>query len=201
MSVTAADIEKLLSQLKSEDELERENSAYLLGELGCEAIQLSNNTLKNREQLSRINPLCQPELRERVVAELRDCLSDKDCWVRGNAVDALGKISATEVVDDVIVRLDDNEEIVRASAAEALGVLGDNRATRPLISHLTDETWSVRVCVVRSLGLLCDQSAIGALKKLSKDRSEDVRAAVVVAINQLAITSRETLESKSLAST
>ncbi len=201
MSVKATDIEKLISQLRSEDELDRENSAYLLGELGSEAIQLGNNTLKNSEQLARINPLCQPEMRERVVAELRGCLSDKDCWVRGNAVDALGKISATEVVDDVIVRLDDDEEIVRASAAEALGVLRDNRATQPLITHLADEAWSVRVCVARALGLLSDQSAVGALKKLSKDCSEDVRAAVGEAIDRLAVTSRETIKSKSLAST
>jgi|GEM_PF-2896202 len=201
MSVNAIDIEKLISQLRSEDELDRENSAYLLGELGSEAIQLSHNTLKNRDQLARINPICQPEIREQVVAELKSCLNDKDCWVRGNAVDALGKISAMEVVDDVIVRLDDDEEIVRASAAEALGALRDTRATKALVSHLTDETWSVRVCVVRSLGLLCDQSALVALKKLSKDCSEDVRAAVGEAIDRLTATRGETLKAKSLAGT
>lgn len=175
-------VEQLLGQLEDEDELIRENGAYLLGELGGEARALMENTLKNGKTLSEINPLTAKAVRDKVVKHLIRTLFDKDGWVRGNAADALGKIGDRSAVAPLIAALQDDENIVRYGAAEALGEIGDQDALDAVIGALRDEDWSVRASAAEALGKIGMLKALEALTQACGDKNRDVQAKAAEAL-------------------
>ncbi len=185
MSSTRHKIEGLVRQLKDEDEVVRENSAYVLGEIGAEARELARNTLKKDKNLREMNALIISELREKVIKQLIEALFDKDAWVRGNASDALGKIRAESAIEPLIACLNDKEKVVRYSAAEALGSISNKKAVEPLIKLLSDEDWSIRTNAVVALGELGDPKALSTLKKMLSDSQKDVQVVAKNAIRQI----------------
>lgn len=178
-------VEALIRQLEDEDELVRENSSYLLGEIGVEARELTKNTLKNGKTLGEINALTIPQVREKVVKHLIKALFDKDGWVRGNAADALGKTGDKEAVEPLIAALKDEDKVVRFSAAEALGELQDERAIEPIIAVLKDGDWSVRVGAAEALGKIGTLRALEALTVASGDENRDVQCKAAEALANL----------------
>lgn len=166
---------ELIEQIRHSGDLVKENSIYVLGEIGAEAKQLSRNTLRNMDQLRNMNALCDPS----VLTKSIDCLIsetlNKETWVRGNAAEALGKIGDARGVEALIACLKDKEEIVRYSSSEALGAISDKCATQALIGLLDDVGWGVRLSAVRALGRIEDSQAIPALKKSLHDSRHDVR--------------------------
>lgn len=178
-------VEALIRQLEDEDELVRENSAYLLGEIGAEARELTKNTLKNGRMLDEINALTIPQVREKVVKRLIKALFDKDGWVRGNAADALGKIGHEKAVEPLIAALKDEDKVVRFSAAEALGELQDERAIESIITALRDDDWSVRVSAAEALGKIGTLRALEALTVATGDGNRDVQTKAAEALAKL----------------
>lgn len=177
MWTEVSDVDLLFLQLKADDEIERENSSYLLGELGAEALALTCNTLKNRKDFEKINALTNPETFNRAVDILIESTRDSVSWVRGNAAEALGKLKAKKAVKSLIKCLEDEEQVVRVSAAEALGAIGDFSATSNLSEMLTSEEWSLRMQAARALGKLGDPGAVEVLTQALKDDREDVSIA------------------------
>jgi HEAT repeat protein len=178
-------VEELLEQLKGEDEVMRENSAFLLGELGEEALDLTKDTLKNDRMLGEINALTIPEVRKKVEEGLIKALFDKDSWVRGNAADALGKLKSNGALEPLTTCLSDEDRIVRYSACQALGLIGSKEATASILSLLKDDHWSVRMSAAEALGKIKDPEAIAALKKLKNDENKDVQVVSREAITMI----------------
>lgn len=178
-------IEALVYDLKDSDALTRENSAYLLGEIGAEAIELTRNTLKDDQTLSDINAMTVPEIRDHVIQCLINALFDEDSWVRGNAADALGKLRAADSIEALLACLRDPEKVVRFSATQALGLLAEKSAMEDLVSVLSDEDWSVRMAAAEALGRLEDERAIVPLKRLKNDSKPDVQIISQEAIERI----------------
>lgn len=180
-----SDIESLIEQLVSSDEVDRENAAYLIGELGAEALALTKNTLKSKRDIEQRNALAKPDVFERAVEALIKSTGDKVAWVRGNAAEALGKMKAQKAISNLLVCLDDDEQVVVSSAAESLGLIGDHTATDKLTSLLNAKEWIIRMQAARALGCLQNPDALDALTVALSDERADVSIAAQEALDQL----------------
>lgn len=189
-------VRQLLSQLKDEDEMLRETAAYLLGEIGQEAMELLSLSRKDKNALYQMNALVSDQLRDQVSEALVDLLFDSNSWVRGNAADALGKMGNGKASEPLILLLKDPEPVVRYSAAESLGKLGKKSAVGPLIDALKDEHWSVRCAAAKALGELGDGKAAEALETALKDDKRDVQLAAAEALEKIAKRTGVLLETK-----
>ena len=185
MWTETSDIEYLISQLESSDEIERENSAYLIGELASEAIELAKNTLKNKKDIEKRNALAKPDIFNMTIEALIPLTKDKVAWVRGNAVEALGKMRAQTAVNTLLDCLDDDELVVVASAVESLGLIGDHSATGKLTELLETKEWSIRMQAARALGNLRNPAVLNALSLALSDERTDVSIAAREALDQL----------------
>lgn len=179
------ELKRLLLQLKSEEGSDRENSAYMIGELAAEAAALAKNTLKSENDLAKINALTQSEVLRSIEKALINATTDEDAWVRGNVIEALGKLGSVEALSSLTSAISDPEYVVRMTAIEAIGMIGDWSTTECLLGLLNDEAWDIRVQAARSLAQLGNPAVIGDLKRLSNDTQEDVRAVVSEAIISL----------------
>lgn len=168
-------IEEYVSNLTDQDELIRENSAYMLGEIAAEMKGLAANTLKDDAQLEQVNAIHNSQTQQRVAIALIEALGDSEHWVRGNAAEALGKLGDISSLPALVNALQDSDRVVRATSAEALGSFRDIRSKDALQKALFDEEWSVRLNAVKSLGRVGDQTVIGALKTMTSDSNHDVK--------------------------
>ena len=100
------------------------------------------------------------------VGALREGLAaDRPAAVRQVSAELLGRLGATEAVDELITMLwGDPDAGVRACAAGALGRIGLPRASGPLIACITDDD-SRLVCetAIAALGMLGGEDGIAAL--------------------------------------
>ncbi len=94
------------------------------------------------------------------IPALQNAIHDEDWAVAITAIEALGKLQATDVVTDLIVLLDDMDEDIRRFAVQALGRIGDKRAVNILLNHLEDPEAKVRAELYRTLQKLGDVSAV-----------------------------------------
>jgi HEAT repeat protein len=178
-------IQEHISNLADKDKLVREHSAYMLGEIAAEMNSIKANTLKDDAQLEQMNAMHNSHTQEKVVVALIDALTDSEPWVRGNAVEALGKLGDISCLPSLINALQDSDRIVRATSAEALGSFRDTRSIEGLKSALFDDEWSVRLNAIKSLGRVGDQTVIDALKTMKSDSNHDVKVKLREAIQTI----------------
>jgi HEAT repeat protein len=178
-------INEHILNLTNKDELIRENSAYMLGEIAAELVSITRNTLKDDAQLEKVSAMHSQPLQRQAVSALVAAMADNEPWVRGNAVEALGKIGDILALPDIIIALEDSDQVVRATAAEALGAFRDTRSEEELKKALSDQEWSVRLNAVKSLGKIGDKAVIDVLKPMKNDSNHDVRIKLREAVQMI----------------
>ncbi|GAB4332119.1 MAG: hypothetical protein Kow0099_03840 [Candidatus Abyssubacteria bacterium] len=153
---------KLLDQLKSGSDQERELAAILLGQLG------------SRESAGALLAALKedPEVKVKAAAaEALGMLADSksvdtllayfdtaDVTLRNSVVRAIIRLADDRTIDGIASYLKHEDSKVRVLAANTLGRAGNRLATRYLVKSLTDESFAVREAVVKALGDLGDPS-------------------------------------------
>src|SRR5574341_822308 len=117
-------------------------------------------------------------------------LRHPDPAVRQAAADVLGRVGATDAIEDLVELLGDAFASVRAAVVRALGSQGDRQVVEPLIGMLGDPAAEVRKEAAAMLAHLRDGRAVGSLCLALWDRSEHVSsmaADALIAIDDAAI--------------
>lgn len=154
-TVSAANVDSLILNLKSEKDGLRASAAMSLGMI---------------KDTRSVDPLIQ-------------ALNDTNSLVRRSAAEALGKIGDAAAVYPLIDTLKDADKGVRRSAAEALGSIGDAKAVDSLVKALKGTDPEVRMAAANSLGLIGDPRAVDPLvQALKNDDDKWVREAAATAI-------------------
>ncbi len=162
-TLAAADIDKLLTALASDDACVRELSVRLLG-------GQRNETNAMRETIARafITRLGSPDASMREVATF-----------------GLGIVQAASAVDPLIGTLRDAIPGVRANAAWALGHMENGHALASLVALFRDSDARVREAAVVAAGRIDSTSSIPALMRvLQNDESPAVRRVAAWALGQ-----------------
>jgi HEAT repeat protein len=127
------------------------------------------------------------------VRALVGALKDSHWAVRKAAVEAIGRIKDSSMVESLYTLLKDVDHDVREAACEALGKLREQRAVTALVLALTDSQTSVRTCAavaLRDIELNWDKlpeakAALPQLRDALKDREYWVRQAAREAIQRI----------------
>jgi HEAT repeat protein len=187
-------IDGLIRQLQSQDEIVRRSAARALGKIGPEAVPRLIVMLKHQEAFVRrsaADALGQigPEAKEAVPA-LIVALKDQEAEVHRYAA-ALRQIEpeAKEAVPTLIVMLKDQETEVRTFAANALGRIGPEakEAVPALIVALKDQEAVVRTFAIYALGEIRPEAkeAVPALIVALKDQEAEVRRSAASALGNI----------------
>jgi HEAT repeat protein len=122
-----------------------------------------------------------------VAKAMSDVLGNASATVRGDAVDILGIVGATDATDSLIERLKDESPTVRVKAAVALGRLKQRRAVAPLLERATDdkEYYRVRVAATNALASLRDLSTREPLRTLLDSPHPGLRASAIMALGAM----------------
>jgi HEAT repeat protein len=115
-----------------------------------------------------------------IVSRIREILrNDSDSSVQADAVEALGKLNASEAVNDIISALQGSPEVVRMTASQILGKFDISQVKAALRdTALNDPEYRPRLFAIKSLVELKDVEAISIFATLStKDSDEHVRKA------------------------
>jgi HEAT repeat protein len=140
----AADIDKLVQQLKDRDLIVRLHAIKALGDTkdACTVESLIANLKDDNCGCTAANALA--KIGKPSVEPLITALKAESPIARRNAAMALGKIKDASSVKSLIITLKDENPIVRRNAAMALGKINDTIAVEPLMTTLKDETPVVR---------------------------------------------------------
>ena len=161
--LAAADIDKLLAGLASDDACVRELSVRLLGGRRNES-----NAAKEAIATAFITRLGSPEASMREVATF-----------------GLGIVQAATAVNPLIGILGDAVAGVRANAAWALGRIENGHALAPLVALFRDSDPRVREAAVVAAGRIDSTSSVPALMRvLQNDESPAVRRVAAWALGQ-----------------
>jgi HEAT repeat protein len=156
--LSAADEDRLLAGLASDDACVRELSVRVLGE----------------------------ETGDRVANALETRLTSPDASLRAIAAFGLGLSESRIAADALIKTLHDATAAVRANSAWALGRLDNGRALSPLIQLFRDDDSTVRRAAVGAVGRMDSTSAVAALMRvLQQDQSPAVRRDAAWALGKL----------------
>jgi HEAT repeat protein len=154
----AADVQRLLGGLASDDACVRELSIRLIGTQKAEAVG----------------------------SELVTRLGASDASLRAVAALGLGLVEAHTAVDALIRTLRDASTDVRANSAWALGRIENGRALNPLVGLFGDNAEKVREAAVAAVGHMDSTSAVPALiRVLRQDEAPSVRRVAAWALGKL----------------
>jgi HEAT repeat protein len=108
----------------------------------------------------------------RAIEYLLQALGDDDVRVKAKAIDALGRMRATEATPVLIQHLflRSTQPTVKRRILAALGQIGDPRATRPIVEFLRrdldDDTCGTAIYALGDIG---SPEAMGKLQEIAKD--------------------------------
>ena len=113
-------------------------------------------------------------------------LKDDEKHIRNYAIDSLGKIGGSEVVDFLLPMLEDPDQ--KINVAGALGETKDGRAISALLSLLdASDNSDYRCAAVIALGNFVEEQVFQRLiKTLAEDKSSNVRAAAALSLGKIA---------------
>jgi HEAT repeat protein len=151
-----AELDKLLSALRSEDVRAVDKAYDALVASGKEAVPYLSNALDDA------SPTQVPYL-----------------------MAALYKIDRAEAFGAVAATASHEDAAVRQSAVILLGEMQDSRATKVLVTSLSDGKYYVRREAARALGRIGDSAALPALVRATRDNDPEVRAAAAEAIRAI----------------
>lgn len=156
----AADIEKLIAELKSSDLDVRIAAAESLG------------TVQD----------------ERAVDALISALDDSNSNVRTPAAKALGNRGAAQAVEPLIAMLrnkQDNNAETQTAIAHALGKLGDQRAVEVLTDLLHDKLASLEKGTAHAAAEFGRQDLVAIMQKAAEQQQMEARQAAAAAIGKI----------------
>ena len=121
------------------------------------------------------------------IPDVAPLLNDADPDTRVAALTVLGRVGASQVVNEISGKLSDPDARVRAAAAEALGRLADKQATAAVLGALDDPDRLVRMNAMASVAVLDAQAAVHSLLESSRRKSltDEERQASVLSLGQL----------------
>src|SRR3989442_5618051 len=140
--IPEVDLNRWLTQLRSNDVTLRSDAAHQLGKLGD----------------------------ERAVPVLVEALSDSDEYVRKSAVTALRRIGGPAAMEGLRQALADRSEQVVLQAVNGLRDMRDREAVEPLIRVLTRRERSLQLAATDAL-IRIGADAVGPLMEAFKDRA------------------------------
>ena len=143
-NLQAADIDKLVQQLKDGDLIVRLHAIKALGDTeDARTVEsLITNLKDDKCGCTAANALA--KIGKPSVQPLITALKSESPIARRNAAMALGKIKDASSAKSLIIVLKDENPIVRRNAAMALGKINDTVAVEPLMTTLKDENPVVR---------------------------------------------------------
>lgn len=112
-------------------------------------------------------------------------LHGTDARQRAAAVRTVSVLGASQVIGEVIARLDDEDEHVRVAAARALGQVATPDALEALAQHITSVDPVFRAAIAKAMGATRDADALPPLLMLLQDQDGQVRAAAAAALGVL----------------
>lgn len=112
-------------------------------------------------------------------------LHGSDARQRAAAVRTVSILGASQVIGDIIARLDDEDSAVRVAAARALGQVATPDTVAALSQHATSPDVALRAAVAKSLGMSHDPDALPPLLSLLQDQDGQVRIAAATALGVL----------------
>ena len=115
---------------------------------------------------------------------IKECLKGKDRWLKINAIEAIAKIKAPELIQELLDLLEEkNIDIwVRATLVSALGRIGNMEHAQLLAKQLKHEDARVRANAIEALSALNWEGLIEACHELMKDRNDRVRVNAAIAL-------------------
>lgn len=120
-----------------------------------------------------------------VTPTLVAALHDTFWQVREEATTTLGKLKATEAINELMLAMADDYWQVRVKATRSLGKLKARAALPVLIDALGHAISNLRKEAAIALGEVGDKGAIPALEKALHDPDPDVRKLAQIALNQI----------------
>ena len=196
--VPHAEVETLIETLESDNEKERLNAAYRLGQVGADAVPTLKQMLHSKSGAIREYAGYALSLTGApAVPTLIDALQATDDSVRGNAAFALADMgkAAQEALPALLRAAQDPSESVRRHATEGLGLIGQlvseemdvSETVRVLATGLNDDYFPVRDNAARALakfGTLAEP-AMPALVAQLEDEDRYVRFHAALALKQI----------------
>jgi HEAT repeat protein len=170
------ELTELLSELTSDHDRNREETALALARFGDAAVEplaalLRTGDVDSRWWAARALAEVGGEV---AVSPLVGALSDPDADVRACAALALGQIGEGVACRALAACLGDESTFVASIAADALTMIGES-AVEALIEMITAESSHVRLLVVRALARIKSERAIASLFGMLEDPSYLVR--------------------------
>jgi HEAT repeat protein len=177
------ELAKILNQkqMKMEDYTAWSSAAEALSYLGSDSIPIMLEAATNLQgqhiQWELIKDFGNMETNgASAILALIGWTKDKDSWVRGGAIEALGEIGLEpeKVIPVLRKALNDPDDLVRRDAGSALGEFGKKAkdALPDLIKALDDPDYQVQTGAIEGLGLLGEQPDV-VLPLLAKKMQND----------------------------
>ena len=182
-------IQKLITQLASEDAQARGEAALELERIGEPAVPMLVKTLRDSNPSLRANVVWKlSEIGkpvEQVVPALIRALGDAHENVRVSASLALAGMGVP-AVPFLIEALSDEEAAIRLHGAYALGEIGEpvEKIIPALIGRLNDKEWNVRRVCVRAL-VNIGEPAVPLLTEALNNSDPDTRRFAQIALDQM----------------
>ena len=99
-----------------------------------------------------------------------DALKDEDENVRATAIEHIGKVGESSVLDALIEIIGSDDIWTAYPAADALGRIGDKKAVPALIKALDKKT--LRVPVIKSLSMIAEPDTLKYIIPFLEDRQK-----------------------------
>jgi len=174
--VTPTDLQKLISDLTSDDEVLAVAAVDKISALGTAALPAMFELLGAKDPNQRwwairvLSAIPDPE----VTPHLRKALCDPDYTIRQCAALGLSQQPDVDSIPDLIERLEDDDRLVARLAADALIAIGGPAVT-DLIETLENGPQSSQIEAARALAVIGDTRAIPAMFAAWEDGSALIR--------------------------
>jgi len=162
-------VDALVTVLASSDWIVRMHAAKALGRIAdADTVLSMMPLLQDKVKAVRVEAASAlAHIGRAAVPCLLDALQSREWLVKLHAIEALGKMKASDTVEPLLfVLFNDPDTAVRTDAVRALGDIGDARAVDFLLTALND--LDVRPMAVEALGKIGERRAVPALIDIVK---------------------------------
>ncbi len=174
MNDEALKFTELMKKVKSENEEERREVAFLLGDLkDGRGVEILIELLK--DPCSAVREAAADALKkidgEEVIQKLISLLYSEETYIRNTAIEILEEIGE-KAVENIASLLQDKDHDIRKFACDMLGNIKSSRATTYLISALDDSHINVACAACEALGNIQDKAATEALVRIITEKRD-----------------------------
>jgi HEAT repeat protein len=159
----------LRAACRDEDDEVRLRAALALGDEGHEVLrQIATSTdVADGRSAGAVSALKEHLTREETKAILESALAARRRATARAAVEALGRVGGSEVIESLGAALEAEDDKLVVAAADALGATGDAAAETPLIAALDRDGPTVWPAIAAALGLVGTAAAVAPLRTMA----------------------------------